>query len=479
MKRIQLISGEREIAMLWAAVLVAYGIKAEVRRVGSTSKVIVSGGDAARLAGLHCLYGAPLLEEDEKVINYKLAEAVELAAEGLNIRWEGLREIKGGAAADLTMSAGGIAVKYNVYLHNRAIELQFYSSDQSRVELAARLLKLVGVDAEVKKKRKGKRDVWYVYAYTDKLAAGREELRKALAEIVRKAVENGWVDAGRSERWLKKLERGRVLMEGWPKYEVRLKEGALVIRFTSTNPDSIQREAQRLRNMGLKEDIHFTVKMPERGERGYVSILKEGLAYAAWLSVHGKDEEQRKLTAKFVELILKRAEKAGKEIFKKVKEIIEEGKAWGSQTPENFEKKVEVNGKTYVVNVKGREAVEEDRGGRKLLRLKITAEVGRVEGEHIVDRVEREYTITYSRRGAVNRAVGYAYARGDAPEVRKADAERFAAVIEALTGKKPKIRRMKNGQIIIECYREHLDGFMRYKELAGAIKKWLEETGRR
>jgi hypothetical protein len=478
-REVGLASGEREIALLWAAVLVAYGIKAEVRRVGSASKVIVSGGDAARLAGLYFLYGAPLLEGDEKVINYKLAEAVELAAEGLNIRWEGLREIKGGAAADLTMSAGGIAVKYNVYLHNRAIELQFYSSDQSRVELAARLLKLVGVDAEVKKKRKGKRDVWYVYAYTDKLAAGREELRKALAEIVREAVKSNWVDAGRAERWLKKLERGRVLMEGWPKYEMRLKEGALVIRFTSTNPDSIQREAQRLRNMGLKEDIHFTVKMPERGERGYVSILKEGLAYAAWLSVHGKDEEQRKLTAKFVELILKRAEKAGKEIFKKVKEIIEEGKAWGSQTPENFEKKVEVNGKTYVVNVKGGEAVEEDRGGRKLLRLKITAEVGRVEGEHIVDRVEREYTITYSRRGADNRAVGYAYARSDAPEVREADAERFAAVIEALTGKKPKIRHMKNGQIIIECYREHLDGFMRYKELAGAIKKWLEETGRR
>jgi hypothetical protein len=478
-REVGLASGEREIALLWAAVLVAYGIKAEVRRVGSASKVIVSGGDAARLAGLYFLYGAPLLEGGDRLKNHKLAEAVELAAEGLNIRWEGLREIKGGAAADLTMSAGGTAVKYNVYLHNRAIELQFYSSDQSRVELAARLLKLAGVSAEVKKKRKGKRDVWYVYAYTDKLAAGREELRKALAEIIREAVKSNCVDAGRAERWLKKLERGRVLMEGWPKYEVRLKEGALVVRFTSTNPNSIEQEAQRFRKMGLKEGVHFSVKMPGEGRYSYVSILKEGLAYAAWLSENCEDKEQRELAAKFVELILRRAEKAGKEIFKKVKEIIEEGKAWGSQTPENFEKKVEVNGKTYVVKVRVGEAVEEDRGGRKLLRIKIKAEVGRVEGGHIVDRVEREYTITYSRRGAVNRAVGYAYARGDAPEVREADAERFAAVIEALTGKKPKIRRMKNGQIIIECYREHLDGFMRYKELAGAIKNWLEETGRR
>ena len=173
--------------------------------------MVTSGaGDAVKLARLYFLYGPPLLEGDERIINHKLAEAMKLAAEGLNIRWERLRRrTEGGpVAADLTISVGGATVKYNVYLHNRAIELQFYSSDQSRMELAARLLKLVGVDAEVKMQmRKGKRDVWYVYAYTDKLAAGREELRKALAEIVREAVKSNWVDAGRAERWLKKLER--------------------------------------------------------------------------------------------------------------------------------------------------------------------------------------------------------------------------------------------------------------------------------
>jgi hypothetical protein len=350
------------------------------------------------------------------------------------------------------------------------------------VELAALLLRFAGVSAEVRKEVGG-RDVWCVVATTDKLAAGREEFRKALAEIVRKAVEKGWVDAGKAEGWLEKLEKGLTLREGWPKYEVGLAKGALMVRFGSTNSGNIEREAQRLKEMGLKEGKHFSVKMPGGGKAGYVYIREEGLAYAARLSVNGS-KTQRELAAEFVKHILRRAEEAcgGAErcpVYEKAKEIIEEGRAWGSQTPENFEKKVEVNGKTYVVNVKGREAVEEDRGGRKLLRIKIKAEVSRVEGEHIVDLVKREYTITYSRRGAVNRAVGYAYARGDAPEVREADAERFAAVIEALTGKKPKIRRMKNGQIIIECYREHLDGFMRYKELAGAIKKWLEETGRR
>jgi hypothetical protein len=31
---------------------------------------------------------------------------------------------------------------------------------------------------------------------------------------------------------------------------------------------------------------------------------------------------------------------------------------------------------------------------------------------------------------------------------------------------------------MIECGREHLDGFARFAELADAIEKWLEETGR-
>jgi hypothetical protein len=139
MKRIELASGKRAVALLWAAALAAHGIKAEVRKVGSVFHVVASGDDAVRLAGLYFLYGAPLLEEDERIINHKLAEAVELGAEGLDIRWEGLRQTK-----------SGVAVKYNVYLRNE-IELRFASTDRSSAELAARLLRLAGVHAEVKK----------------------------------------------------------------------------------------------------------------------------------------------------------------------------------------------------------------------------------------------------------------------------------------------------------------------------------------
>jgi hypothetical protein len=205
--KVVLASGKREIALLWKAALAAHGIKAKVRD-GRGFDVAASGGDAARLAGLYFLYGAPLLEGDDRLKSHKLAEAVELGAEGLNIRWERLRRRTedGLVAADLIISVGGAAMKYDVYLRENAIKLQFASTDRNRVELAARLLRLAGVGAEVKKE--GGRDVWYVHAYTNKLAAGRNELRDALAELVRKAVARGWVDASKAEGWLKKLEKG-------------------------------------------------------------------------------------------------------------------------------------------------------------------------------------------------------------------------------------------------------------------------------
>jgi hypothetical protein len=373
----------------------------------------------------------------------------------------------GNVAADLTISEGDIEIKYNVYLSNK-VELEFRSADRSHAELAAILLRHAGVSAEVKKKE-GK-NVWYVKVSTDKLAAGREELRKAIAEIVRSAVKDDLVEAGKAERWLKKLEKGRVLMEGWPKYKVRLVKSALEIRFGSPNLDSIQQAAQRLREMGLEEGVHFTVKMPGEGRYGYVYILKEGLAYAAWLSVNSEGEQQ-KLAERFVELILRRAEEKGDAVSEKAQKIIEEGKAWGSQTLERFEKKVEVGGKEHVVKVIGGGAkLEESWSDKKLLRLTITAEV---------DGVRSDYTITFSRYGRTNAAVGFATARGDAPEVREADAERFSALIKALTGREPRIRRRSDGKIEIECYEGHLEGFMLYKEFFGTIMQWLKDTSRR
>jgi hypothetical protein len=434
---------------------------------GRYYRITAYGEDAARFMRLLAV-SAP--SAGGEYLSDKFNGFVEEAK--VEVRLDSIRLTKKGrVAADLIISVGGVAVKYNVYLRETDILIKFASTDRSRVELAARLLRHAGVGAEVK--REGDKGEWYVRATTDMLAAGREELRKALAEIVETARKS--VGEEKAKRWLEKLEKGRVLKEGWPKYQVRLVEGALVVSFRSTNLDNIKQEAQRFRKMGLVEDVHFTVKMPEGGREGYVSILREGLAYAAWLSVRGKDKEQRELAADFVKIILQRAKEAcgGAEqcpVYEKAKEIVEEGKAWGSLKLKGFVKEFEVDGKKHVVKVIGGEAVEEDRGGRKLLRLKITAEV---------DGVRREYEITYSRRGRRNAAMGFAVARADAPGGREADAERLVAVIKALTGREPKVYRMKDGTIKIECYGGHLEGFMRYEELAYAIKKWLEETGRR
>jgi len=123
----------------------------------------------------------------------------------------------------LTISAAGVAVKYNVYLRGHDILLQFHSADRNRAELAARLLKLTGVNAEVK--RRGDGDGWYVVASTVVLAAAREELRKALTVIIKTALARGLVDAGKAERWVEKLERGwwsgRVRSLRWGLWEAR------------------------------------------------------------------------------------------------------------------------------------------------------------------------------------------------------------------------------------------------------------------
>jgi hypothetical protein len=441
-----------------------FGVRTYVRN-GSLYNIAAYGENAVRFMRLLAV-SAPSAggEYLSPKFNEFVKEAkVEMWLDKDNIR---LTE-KGYVAADLIISEGGVAVKYNVYLSDK-IELEFGSTDRSRVELAALLLKVAGVDAEVKKV--GGRDKWYVRAYTRKLAAGDVELRDALAEVVREALARGWIDASKAEGWLEELENGITLMEGWPRYYVGLDKGALVVRYHSTDPDSIKQKVQRLKEMGLEEGRHFTVKKPESEKAGYVLILKEGLAHAAWLSVYGSGR-QRELAARFVEYILQRAGEEGENVRKKVEKIVEEGMSRGSQTLKGFEKEVEVDGRRYVVKViDGGAEFKRGRGGRKLLRIRITAEV---------DGVRREYAITFGRYGETNAALGRAYARGDAPEVREADAERFSALVEALTGRRLRVYRMKDGKIMIECYEGHLEGFARFAELADAIERWLEETSRR
>jgi len=124
----------------------------------------------------------------------------------------------------------------------------------------------------------------------------------------------------------------------------------------------------------------------------------------------------------------------------------------------------------HVVKVIGGGAeLEKSESGKLLLRIWITAKV---------DGVRCDYEITYGRYGRKDAAIGFAVARADAPGGREGEAERLSALIKALTGREPRIRRMKDGTIVIECYGGHLEGLMRFAELAGVIARWLEETSR-
>jgi hypothetical protein len=90
--------------------------------------------------------------------------------------------------------------------------------------------------------------------------------------------------------------------------------------------------------------------------------------------------------------------------------------------------------------------------------------------------VESQGVVTYGERGASNKATGYAAA--DAPGGRETDAERYSALIKALTGREPRITEKSGGTIELVCGGGHLDGFKRFAELADAVERWLEETER-
>ncbi|MFZ8838254.1 MAG: hypothetical protein ACO2PM_04845 [Pyrobaculum sp.] len=118
----------------------------------------------------------------------------------VEVRFDNIRLTQvGNVAADLTISEADTAVKYDVYLRKDAIVLQFQSTDRSRVELAAHILRLVGVSAEVRKAEMGGRDVLYIRDTIDMLAAGRKELRNAIAEVVKTALARGWADSSKAE----------------------------------------------------------------------------------------------------------------------------------------------------------------------------------------------------------------------------------------------------------------------------------------
>jgi len=91
------------------------------------------------------------------------------------------------------------------------------------------------VDARVYHKK-----VWNIFASLRRLAGADRTLKEAVIEAVKAAAERGWIDAKKAQRWVAKIER------------VRTYVGERLAIY-SKHPEVLEREAQRLREMGLVE----------------------------------------------------------------------------------------------------------------------------------------------------------------------------------------------------------------------------------
>jgi hypothetical protein len=409
-----------------------FNVRTYVER-GRYYRITASGENAARFMRLLAVT-AP--SAGGEYLSEKFNEFVKKAR--VEVRLGDIWRTKRNVAADLTLSEAGIAVKYNVYLHKDGMLLQFQSTDRSRAELAARLLKLAGVGTEVKKV--GGRDVWRVRAATDMLAAGRVELRNAIAKIVRKAVENGWVDEKKAEGWLEKLEGGVVAWEG-KKFMVRLVEGALAVSFSSTSRESLEEVAREFKAMGLVEGVHFTVRWS--GGRGYVSLLAEGVRRLAWISEHGEGEQRRR-AAEFLKFLEARAGAKGGEVLRKLEALLEEGRGRGALRLVGLER-----GGVKVLDVKAEEKDEK-------LYITIKAEI---------DGAVEEYKITFYRERSSVKRLQF-YVKGEEAVARA------VKLMRVLTGEKPQVTEMPDGLTRIRGSGRHIDALARYEELREAIERW-------
>jgi hypothetical protein len=97
-------------------------------------RITAYGEDAARLMRILAV-AAP--SAGGGYLSPKFEGFVGEAQVAVRLNRDSIRLTKSGrVAADLTISEGGVEVKYNVYLLSDKVELQFSSTDRSRAELA-------------------------------------------------------------------------------------------------------------------------------------------------------------------------------------------------------------------------------------------------------------------------------------------------------------------------------------------------------
>jgi len=168
--------------------------------------------------------------------------------------------------------------------------------------------------------------------------------------------------------------------------------------------------------------------------------------------------KERKTANEFLEFLVKRADVEGKEVRKRIEELINGGKSKGAFADARQAKDVEFGWGSQTVKsavkINDVETWIEGESEKSKLRILVRAEVDGVKGES---------TFTFFR-GFRDEVLSYTYARAGAPGGRGEDAERIAAVVKAMTEKEPAVNRRKDRKIVIECFGLHLKGFKKYEK---------------
>ncbi len=502
--QIDLISGKTGPALLWLAVLYkaaevqaylmqmtekARAAKTEhtktevkptftpklVQKSSNAYFVEVSGEGMAYLAALIPAIGSnPKAEKAMMVFRERALSEKESARKSkrelvreklIEAQYKNLRKTeKGVVVADVVIKAGGLKARYTLYL-GEAIMLRATSTNLEEVEKAVHLLRLAGMETEVRKwyiKQK-KKDGWHVKVTTDRLASKDVDkgLRDALASAVEKAAEKGLVEREKAERWIEKLREGVTITEDKPKFAIHITNtGGLNIRYTTSSAQQLVKYAETLKGLGLEVGVHFTVKEPKDGERGTLAITIEGVKKLAELSIYAEGETTRKEAAEWVEHLLARArESGGKEAAERLKELVEEGRARGSYMLTGLRREVEIDSERHVVEIKEAKAWMD---GDKL----------RIAVKAVVDGVEVEREFTFGRNDKKQRVHGRAVLWADVPGGRDADRKRLIVLSIVLFGDRPGVAG--SGKTLIYTSR-HLEYAEKFKELKGTIEKWLNE----
>jgi len=277
--------------------------------------------------------------------------------------------------------------------------------------------------------------------------------REALARAVEEAARKGWIRADTAKRWAKKLRTGVTTAEDKPKFRIWIgKSGGLGIAYGTTSTEKLAKYAERLKSLGLEEEVHFIKKPPKDGAEGTLYTAVEGVVKLAELAHHAEDTKRRLEAAGWVKHLLARAKESGGEAAeKKLKELIEEGAARGALTLTGLKREVE----GHLVEISQVETWIED--GRPYIRV-----------EAAVDGVEVERTYTFFRKKD-NVVTGAASTRAEAPGGREANPTRLKALATAIFGEPG---TTKEGSKKLKYTSRHLEHAMRFREVKEAGERW-------